>query len=603
MSTLSEEEVTKAAQKMFGFKHSHDAMHHMKKKYDDTTLTKILAEYSTRQQKLIRRVNKFSIKLHAKYGHYDLSLSEVMKLAFKVKAKYEFTDDEFDTFLKTLFKNKNKHYTTAFTSPNSNMSYTLGYDNTAITGNRLVVPDEDAKEVQTILNMYDSTKLLHSNVIIQSETAFFKFKDMHSIKNQIAEPYSNVHPVLFALFAKKIPQFEETFMLSSISKIVKSKWYNEPIDTLPDFKLYSNMVTDPNDMVCDSKKPIVDLKYRANLQARLWESVLNMRNGEYSSNANLLFIDAIEKCRPNIYDSVDLAYIRDDGTIARKLLSAFSLRPTVITTIAMYAPHTTYQYPHEVNQLTKIPMITIRLPSKNMQHLRTVLTTPPFAQPSSPASGQPPGPAPGQPTSPIYANQALVISNWFLENKIIVPKTQHVVYSDSTLMFYINRRDNSMQYSNMLTNTLFNYSALPVGVSSLDRLNDTELFFNDIKVHDNTFVISSGVYATFKPIGDTNMIIGSGAFATFEYCVYGTDTYSKCNPPDAFIKYNQSENNPMHYIRGDILTSEELRKQSTFVVMKRNDLKNFTACIYTNVKQGMYTASAETDVDTESKIP
>ena len=36
------------------------------------------------------------------------------------------------------------------------------------------------------------------------------------------------------------------------------------------------------------------------------------------------------------FDAADLAYVKDEGTILRKLFAAFSLRPTIVQTVPYY---------------------------------------------------------------------------------------------------------------------------------------------------------------------------------------------------------------------------------------------------------------------------
>ena len=49
------------------------------------------------------------------------------------------------------------------------------------------------------------------------------------------------------------------------------------------------------------------------------------------------FISTLNACRNNLYDNADLAYNQDEGAILRRLLSVFSIRPTIIYTKPIYS--------------------------------------------------------------------------------------------------------------------------------------------------------------------------------------------------------------------------------------------------------------------------
>src|SRR4029079_8840924 len=93
-----------------------------------------------------------------------------------------------------------------------------------------------------------------------------------------------------------------------------------------------------NDVVCEINSPIADLKNRYKVQINLWETVLKLRNGSYyEADPISEFLTTLNACRNNLYDNADLAYNQDEGAILRRLLSVFSLRPTIIYTKPVYS--------------------------------------------------------------------------------------------------------------------------------------------------------------------------------------------------------------------------------------------------------------------------
>merc|ERR1711933_111855 len=106
-------------------------------------------------------------------------------------------------------------------------------------------------------------------------------------------------------------------------------------------------------------------------------------------------------------------YIKDEGTILRRLLGAFSMRPTIVVTTPLYnvmSPNS-FVSPNNISKVTTIPMITIRLP----------LNT----QGSDLA---------------IHLSHARNQAQWYIENKTFVPKSQSILFTRDILFFYVARR-------------------------------------------------------------------------------------------------------------------------------------------------------------------
>ena len=85
--------------------------------------------------------------------------------------------------------------------------------------------------------------------------------------------------------------------MANLAGLVKNRYNRSKIQTLPDYELFYNLITDPTDIVCSNRSPVMDLLNRCNLQNQLWNSVLNLRSGQYYNNSLVEFVSAVDMCR------------------------------------------------------------------------------------------------------------------------------------------------------------------------------------------------------------------------------------------------------------------------------------------------------------------
>ncbi len=203
----------------------------------------------------------------------------------------------------------------------------------------LKIKESEQGVLSEILSMWQRSSSLHKSVFMHSlmyddcslvaMTGEFK-RDKHVASNYI-------HPIIACMFLPKFDIFEFHMLYSNFGSIIKAKHEKKPIITEPDALLYNDMITDPNDVVCDISSPITDIRNRYKVQISLWETVLKLRSGNYyEANPISDFLQVLNECRNNLYDNADLAYNQDEGAIMRKILSIFSLRPTFIATKPIY---------------------------------------------------------------------------------------------------------------------------------------------------------------------------------------------------------------------------------------------------------------------------
>jgi hypothetical protein len=456
-------------------------------KYKDPELVNaVFDHYKERLDYIRKKSYKFKQVLFDRYASQNLPFPKLLKKALKYKKKYELNDDEFQVFLNEAL-NSRANSTNMYNLPNTRMSRTLGYSSTAMVSDKLNVGEKELGVLQEIITVHDSTKPLHSQIVMQSMT--YTDCAVEAITGKYDSnrnnSYSFVHPVIAALFLPKIKYLDEHMLIANIGHIIKCKKNGLPIMTKPDYELYWDMITDPNDSVCDMESPIVDLKNRVILQTRLWDSVLNLRQGRYYNEKLTEFLVSIEGCRGSVYDAPDMTYVRDEGTILRRLLSVFSLRPTIVSTTSLYGYITNNPYINApgVTQITSIPMVTLRLPLNIRRGAGVVVSL----------------------------SNAIEQPQLFVENKMIVPKNQSILHSRDVLFFYVNRRYQTVNVGRITAP--YNFTDLPVTVAGFEALNDRPVNVDPVlNINDDLYELRSAVVVD-RIQNDTykNMITGCSA--------------------------------------------------------------------------------------------
>jgi hypothetical protein len=517
--------------------------------------TALFQEYKERKDMVERKGRKFANLIRQKYGMRNLPFNKYYKKALKYKSKYKLSDEEFEVFWQVSTAGKN-NLTNVFNLPNTKMAGLLGYSGVA-TGSKLNCKDSDLGHVQEIVRMYNETKELHFRVTQQSllyrnDNSGTGIPEQSKVLPGVVtssrflrdytttDRFSFVHPVICALYSWKLDYLEEHTVIGNIGHIVRCKSDGRPLTTQPDYNLYWNLITDPNDTVCDMKSPIVDLKLRYQLQCRLWDSVLNLRQGRCFNDKLNHFLTAVDSCRVNLFDAPDLTYVRDEGTILRRILSAFSIRPTVISSTPIwnmltYNPHFTKP---AITQVTTIPMITYRLPHNKLVNFQK------FRQ-----SGNSNTLGTIGPNLSYDFQDALYQAEWFVEGRLLVPKSKQVLHSRGVLIFYVNRRYKRLSVGHAGVPYSFNY--LPMTVSGLERINTAPMRsirkITDVGYNNNSFTLASCVVSKTEAIKDrdeinkdsrADVVVGCATYVFDHYSDNGT-----CMISDRCWKYDPSRTN------------------------------------------------------------
>ena len=508
----------------------------LKGKYNQKVVDEIYENYVNQLKSIKKRAKKFADKIYEKYSHTPTS--ELFRKALKYKKKYNLSDSEFKEFKriyeKELFGHESKiDKTRVNLPPLTKIGKTLGIKSFVPSENdKLHIDAKDNEVLQKIIDLHNSTKLLHSQVITQSVT----YRDcalealtgkLYDQNNMVNNPANHIHPILAAMFLPKIKILDEHMLFGNIAKIIQLKHQRVPDNqwARPDFDLYYDLVTDPNDVVCNVESPLRDLYHRCILQHTIWENVLNLRTGLYYKPNVEQFLNAVDNCRMNMYDTPDLMYVKDEGTIFRRLLSAFSFRPTIVSTIPMNQllfeyksnSYNSYVRPSIGMNLTPIPMITLRLPYQPVNNSKTN----------------------------INLEDALSQEHWYLENKSIVPKQQTIVHSSGVIFFYVYRRHQTINFSQVARP--YNFTKLPLTLAGTEKLNTTPVYFKEhLDIMDEKFRLRSVVLSDVSTDGNIkDTIIGNSALIV-KYQDYknnvDSDTFLLYDPIGASFKSTNTRN-------------------------------------------------------------
>lgn len=487
-------------------------MYKLREKYDDQEiLDQIQETFIERSREIRKKAKKFAKLINERYSNQNYPLHILLKKALKYKKKYSLSDAEFSEFRRIyeqtlLVGHETKPQTVNVTVPFTNLSRTLG-QGVVDVDDGMKIKDQDYDDVQQVIRLYNETKTTHAQVVLQSMT----YQDLDQIalsgdfKRAANNPHCHVHPVIAALFLPKIKLLEEHLLHANISYIVKQRYTKQPILTSTDYDLFYDLISDPTDIVCSNQSAVKDLHTRSVLQHHLWNSVLFLRNGKYYDCNNNNFNIAVDNCRRTVADNPDLIYEGDEGTVMQRVLGAFSVRPTIVSTTPLYSLHnnTPMGAQHTIPKVSSLAFLTLKVPSRNVTNPQNV-----------------------------SLESALNQSQWYVEDGVVVPRNQSVIYSRDVIVFYVPRRAATLNFGKLLKPRSFH--RLPRTVAGFDRLNNMPINYQDsITVNDTSvFQLRSVVICEVGPknidVQGAPIITGASA------CIWARNTLANGQPnPDA----------------------------------------------------------------------
>ena len=432
---------------------TYSILEELKSKFkDEEIVDNIMKKYNEKMKKVKILAEKIKQRLVAKYP--NLTMKEYIEKIAGYKKKYDFDDSEANAIINLIFLSKSDFSNPEVFDVNYNeMSKALGFVPASYNlSGKLHVKKDEVEQLQMINTIASATKELHDQVTLQS----LIYRDCEEVAIQTEgfdkskiNVFSFIHPVVAALFIPKFELLDQHMLLAGIAKIVAHKTVGQELQTQPEYELYWDIATDPAETACVNKtKPFTDLVNRCNVQTKLWEAVLNLRQGKYYTNDLSSFIMAIDNCKASVFDAADLAYVKDEGTIMRKLLAAFSIRPTIVITMPVYGitPLTSHISSVSTSHITTLPMITIRIPTTIGQN---------------PEEGIDLG------------TQALSQQQLYIHHRQLTVKQQQILYSRELLIFYVHRRYQSFNTARLTDPYRITY--LPVTMNQFERLHDVKI--------------------------------------------------------------------------------------------------------------------------------
>ena len=193
-------------------------------------------------------------------------------------------------------------------------------------------------------------------------------------------------------------------------------------------------------------------------------------------------MEILDKCSSSFFDAPDLSLVRDEGTLLRRLLSVFSLKPILVTASPIYlSPPSIVEHP----QITAVPMITIRIQPNIIQGTLESI--------------------------PVNLADSLSMPQVYIENKVLVKKSQNVLACRNVIFFHIPRRYHTYNIMSRFP-TQININELPATVSGFETVNDREVIVPpQLTIYNESFEIKSAVVIELSCV-NKNLIIGTSAF-------------------------------------------------------------------------------------------
>jgi hypothetical protein len=523
----------------------------LRNKYgDEDVVDRIQKKYVEIYTNVSKRAKKFAQLIREKYASSNYPFHILLEKAYKYKVKHSLSDAEFTEFQRIYENELVGIKSLDVVSPDTNITKLLGnvgFDTNSGFNSKL--NETDFKMLQETLKLYSTSKPLHAQVLLQSmqyeDSSIEALTGTYDSKVHIVS--NHVHPVVAALFIPKVEVLELHFLHSNIARIVSNRYNKEPFSNIADIKLYDSLRTDPNDVVCNQSSTTTDLYNRALLQNQLWACVLSLRNGQYYNASFRDFIHTIDICKLNKQDTPDLIYGRYDGIVLRRILSAFSFRPTIVSTAPIYSVFNLNPY-----QINAKPTV---------RHIAMINLKIPFAFDDKDA-----------PT--INLRESLNQTQYVQEsNGTFVPKHTSLIYSNGVLFFYVDRRANVIKIDNGLLP--YNMSSIPIASSGFERLNNRTIAFDpEISIREDKYVLRSVVVSEINNQNPAELlVVGSSAIFTL--------------PPDS--KYNRSVTEYFKYDPYSVIKNESANTTTTqygpIQVIPGTPLYNNSNCSFTEIAQ------------------
>lgn len=501
-------------------------------KMSEDDIEKILEQVKETREKIRNNVRKFVRKVNNYYGHLDLP--ELIKKGMKHAAKHNMTDAEKKVFIDHILKGDvHTEFTLMGEMKYSPMAKFLGYSD--LRGQMLRLEPKDHSKLNELKMMYDQTLVLHASV----KNQMFNYRDCAaealtgSYDRNKHDVNVSIHPIIAMLFLPKIDYIEKRMLYTNIARMILSRGQAylkgtnfhlqagvAPGEIDAEFELAHDIAYDPNalEQFMDHT-PITNIIKRYRCQVELYKTVQLLRQGRYYSTGYGQddgisgFIRVINEQDWTFFDSPDLYHVQDEGTILRKLLAVFSVRPT-FTQLTSFGQRYGLGHTGLANlaktRLMNIPIVNLKLP------LDLTGTSVP---------------------QQISLARALNQTDTFIEHRTIVPKNKSVIYSNNVCFFYANRKYQSVNFTQLDCTLSMRFMALPTPVMNTTKTNTTQIVFDDnLRIGRDWFEIRSVCVLQRPPLSGIDIPTGSSAMIRHKDAS-GQLSFFHYNPSGASIQF------------------------------------------------------------------
>lgn len=507
----------------------------LKKGMKESEIDAMVDKLKSQRQKIKEVVTKFMRKLRSKYAHLEDN-KEILMKGLKHADKYGLSEAQKEVFKKMVLRGESyNHYAYKNEVSDTKMGKFLGI--THDYGTQIRLPSKDISKLNSIKTTYDATRQLHMDVMLQSYS--YRNCDATALQGKYnSEKHAlnvHIHPLIAALYVPRDDFMEKRTILSNIGRMVLSR--AQAYLEKPDFHLNANVTMNELDADMElaydisrdqhalselvDSNPMDNLVKRFNCQVELYKVVHNLRNGRYyaSNDGDDDGIRSLERLCDSyewsFLDSPDMYGVKDEGSLLRKFLAIFSIRPTVVQLQSFTTRYSLSAAPVTAVEKTKfvnISVVNIKLPVDPMGKARTS----------------------------IHLSKSLSQSDYFIENRQIVPKNKSTVFSRRVAFFYCNRRFPSINFTTERCLSLRTVS-LPATYINTVSVNTTPVVFDDkLRIGKDFFNLRSVIVINQSPV--KGFEFASGCSAIIVDNSHGPQTsYLYYNPRTAGKKYQDPD--------------------------------------------------------------
>ncbi len=475
------------------------------RKMNEDKIESTVAKLMEAKERIRKYARRFIEKIDQHYGLHDIPT--IVKKATKFAEKHQLSNAEREVIIQTAMKGDVYNTVNPINDLRySEMSKFMGIESPA--GQVLNIQTKDYAPLNEIVKLFETTRVLH--VDIKNQLALYRDCAVEALTGKFDKEKHNIsthiHPVVVALFLPKIEYIEKRMLCSNLGRVVLQRalpYLNRHVQLYDnvlvgeleaEWELTCDIIQDPNSLAYFSDDtPITNMMKRFKIQIELWKNVLNLRQGRYFStgydeNDGINgFLKTLSQYDWTYFDSPDMFHIQDEGSVLRKILAVFSVRPT-FAQISSLQQRSFMGFANFTGlartTFLRIPIINVRLPAVVPNNL-------------------------GMAMPQIHLERAINQSDYFIENKLLVPKSKSVLYSRNVVFFYVNRRYQSVNVANLTYR--FSYTNVPYQTFNVGQtaVNDLQVGFDySLKLGKDVFGLRSVVTVYRPPIAE-NVSVGS----------------------------------------------------------------------------------------------